>query len=161
MLDSYKSVSNIIKVLKSEVSENKDELMKMQAVLFQDKDFFVNKIQSFLKEQIDLDYNFYTVNDINGNRAHLLVRQASKIFEKYIDGKEIIEFDIEELIDSRMFDNTNEIIILDLNFDDNLINLEYMCKTFEYYYLSYSDSFKKRLEAFIDYILSRNISYLE
>ena len=147
MLDSYKSVSNIIKVLKSEVSENKDELMKMQAVLFQDKDFFVNKIQSFLKEQIDLDYNFYTVNDINGNRAHLLVRQASKIFEKYIDGKEIIEFDIEELIDSRMFDNTNEIIILDLNFDDNLINL--------------SDSFKKRLEAFIDYILSRNISYLE
>ena len=161
MLDSYKSISNILKVLKSEEAENKDELMKVQAVVFQEKDFFVNKLISFFKEQIDLDYSYYKVNDINGNSAHILVRQASRIFQKNIEGKDKIQFEVEELIDSRMFDNTNEIIILDMNFDENFINLGYMCRTFDYAYLSYSDSFKKMLEAFVDYILSRNVSYLD
>ena len=57
--------------------------------------------------------------DIDNNVADILVKSDSKIFKQNIEGKEYLNFNAEELIDSIMFDNEDEIIIADLNFDEN------------------------------------------
>ena len=160
MLESYLQLSNIERVLKSENNANKDELARIQAVLYQDKDYFITKIESYLKEEIGCEYKYYKVKDFNGNNAHILVKQGSKIFSRYIEDVEVLNFDIEELIDSIKFDNSNEIVILDMNFDDNHINIGYICLTLDYYFSSYSDGFKKILGAFMDYVITTRMSIL-
>ena len=69
----------------------------------------------------------------------------------------MIEFNVEELIDSRMFDNKDEIIIVDLNFEENLLNLSYLCDSLNYNFLSYSDEIKDKLTTFINYVINKNI----
>ena len=74
-----------------------------------------------------------------------------------IKGKEFLNFNAEELIDSRMFDNEDEIIITDLNFDENLLNLGYLCDSLSYNFLSYSDAIKDKLSIFVNYVINKNI----
>ena len=68
-----------------------------------------------------------------------------------------MSFNAEELIDSRMFDNEDEIIITDLNSDENLLNLGYLCDSLSYNYLSYSKAIKDTLSTFVDYVINKNI----
>ena len=56
-----------------------------------------------------------------------------------------------------MFDNKDEIIITDLNFDENLINLGYLCDSLNYDFLSYSNIIKEKLSIFIDYVINKQI----
>ena len=67
-----------------------------------------------------------------------------------------MNFNAEELIDSRMFDNKDEIIITDLSFDEKLLNLGYLCECLNYNYLSYSDEVKGKLSEFVDYVINKN-----
>ena len=95
------------------------------------------------------------IDHINDNIVDILVKKDSKIFKEQIEGKEFLNFNAEELIDSRMFDNKDEIIIIDLNFDENLINVGYLCDSLNYNFLSYSDKIKERLSIFINYIINK------
>ena len=55
-----------------------------------------------------------------------------------------------------MFSNYDEIIIIDINFDEGLINLEYLCDSLNYNYLSYSNNIKEILSTFINYVISKS-----
>ena len=56
-----------------------------------------------------------------------------------------------------MYKNKDEIIILDLSFDTNLINLAYLSDSLNYDYLSYSNLVKEILSTFVDYVLNKNL----
>ena len=86
-----------------------------------------------------------------------MVKENSEIFKNNIESKEFLEFNVEEIIDKRMFNNNDEIIITDLNFDENLLNLGYLCDSLDYNFLSYSNLIKEKLSIFINYVINKNI----
>lgn len=139
--------------------QRKDIRMKdaYKELLYQDKKFIIEKLITYLQKEFGIEYLKHKIIDMNHNVADILVKKDSEIFKKYIDGKELLNFNIEELIDKRMFENKDEIIIIDMNFDDKLLNLEYLCDSLNYYYLSYSDTIKDKLSIFTNYIINKNI----
>ena len=118
---------------------------------YPEKDFIIDRLIKYLKNELNLEYFRYKVSDIDGNTADILVKKDSKIFKNKIENQEYIKFNVEELIDKRMFDNDDEIIIIDINFDEGIINLEYLCDSLNYNYLSYSNDVKEKLSIFISY----------
>ena len=108
----------------------------------------------YLKREFNIDYYKYKIKDIDNNIADILVKSDSKIFKQKIEGKEYLDFNVEELIDSRLFDNEDEIIIIDINFDENLLDLGYICDSLNYNFLSYSDTIRDRLSTFINYVIN-------
>ena len=110
-----------------------------------------------LKREFNIDYYKYKIKDIDNNIADILVKSDSKIFKQKIEGKEYLDFNVEELIDSRLFDNEDEIIIIDINFDENLLDLGYICDSLNYNFLSYSDTIRDRLSTFINYVINKKI----
>lgn len=157
MIESYKKVLQMESVAELKLEQDKKALEKIRKVLYQDKDFVINKLITYLKQELDIQYFSYKIIDFDGNIADILVKQDSTIFAK-IQGKDFVEFNVEELIDSRMFDNKDEIIITDLNFDENILNLGYLCDSLNYHFLSYSDVIKDKLEVFINYVINKTIS---
>lgn len=125
--------------------------------LKQNRKFILDKLIAFLKKELNIDYFRYTVLDFNGNTADLLIKKDSPIFIEYIKDKELLNFDVEELIDIRMFNNFDEIIITDLNFNDNFIDFKYLQDSLTYNFLSYYDNIKKSLYSFVDYVIHKNI----
>ena len=112
---------------------------------------------AYLKKELGISYFRYKFIDINGNVVESLIKEESKIFKENIETREIINFSAEEIIDKRIFDNQNEILIIDLSYDDEWINLGYLCDSLNYEFLSYSDEIKDRLEIFVDYVISRKM----
>lgn len=139
------------------LEQDKKALDKVRKILYQEKNFMIDKLITYLKRELNVDYFQYRVIDIDGNIADILVKKDSKIFKENIEGKENINFNVEELIDSRMFKNEDEIIITDLNFEENLLNLGYLCDSLNYNYLSYSEEIKDKLLTFINYVINKNI----
>ncbi len=123
--------------------------------VYENKQYLIEKLIIYLKKELNYEYTNYTIKDMNDNTADILVKKDSKIFNEYIKGKEYINFEIEELIDKRRFDNEDEIIIINYNFE-NGINLEYIQNTLKYNYLTYSKKVKEKLEIFINYIFEKN-----
>lgn len=124
--------------------------------MYVNKQLVINKLIEYLKKELLIDYKNYKIVDKDGNTADLLVRNDSMIFEKEILGKEYIKFNVEELIDKRMFDNKDEIVLVDFNSDEEITDLDYLQNSLDYYYLSYSDCIKKILNMFVNYVISRN-----
>ena len=87
--------------------------------------------------------------------ADIIVKKNSEIFKNNIENQQYIKFNVEELIDKRMFSNDDEIIIIDINFDEGLINLEYLCDSLNYNYLSYSNDIKEKLSIFSSYVIRK------
>ncbi len=123
--------------------------------VYENKQYLIEKLIIYLKKELNYEYTNYTIKDMNDNTADILVKKDSKIFNEYIKGKEYINFEIEELIDKRCFDNEDEILIINYNFEKG-INLEYIQNTLNYNYLSYSKKIKEKLEIFINYIFEKN-----
>ena len=157
MIKSYQKILEMESVAMLKLEQDKKALEKIRKILYQEKDFIINRLIIYLKRNLDKDYFKYKIIDIDNNIADILVKKDSKIFKENIDGKDFVNFNVEELIDSRMFDNEDEIIITDLNFDDNLLNLGYLCDSLNYNYLSYSNDIKDNLSTFINYVINRNI----
>lgn len=44
-----------------------------------------------------------------------------------------------------------------MNFNEDLMDLGYICDSLNYNYLSYSDIIKEKLAIFIDYVIKKNI----
>ena len=156
-MEAYKKILEMESITESKLEQDKKSLEEIRKVLYQDKNFILDKLIIYLKRELNTDYYKYKIVDIDNNRADILVKSGSKIFKQNIEGKEYLDFYVEELIDSRMFDNRDEIIITDMNFDENLLNLGYICDSLNYNFLSYSDTIKEKLSTFVNYIISKKI----
>lgn len=122
---------------------------------YPEKDFIIDRLIKYLKNELNFDYFRYKVSDIDGNTADIIVKENSEIFKNNIENQQYIKFNVEELIDKRMFSNDDEIIIIDINFDEGLINLEYLCDSLNYNYLSYSNDIKEKLSIFSSYVIRK------
>ena len=157
MIQSYQKVLEMESVASLKLEEDKRALEKVRKILYQEKDFIIDRLIIYLKRELNIDYFKYKIIDIEGNIADIIVKKNSEIFKNKIEGKEEINFNVEELLDSRMFDNNDEIIIIDLNFDEKILNLSYLCDSLTYNYLSYSEQIKDKLSTFINYVINKNI----
>ena len=157
MIQSYQKILEMESVATLKLEQDRRALDKIRKILYQEKYFIIDRLITYLKRELDIDYFQYKIIDIDGSIADILVKKDSKIFKDNIDGREILNFNAEELIDSRMFNNEDEIIIVDLNFDENLLNLGYLCDSLNYNYLSYSDKIKDKLSTFVNYVINKNI----
>lgn len=157
MIQSYQKVLEMLSVAELKLEQDKKALDKIKKILYQEKDFIIDRLITFLKRKLDIDYYKYKIVDINDNIVDILVKKDSKIFKDNIDGKEYLNFNAEELIDIRIFDNEDEIIIIDLNSDENLLNLGYLCDSLNYNFLSYSETIKDKLSTFVNYVINKNL----
>ena len=157
MIESYKKVLEMESVVELKIEQDKKALEKIRKILYQDKDFILDKLISYLKQELNISYFKYKIIDIDNNVIDILVKENSKIYKENIEGKEFINLNGEELIDNRIFNNEDEIIIVDINFDKELLNLGYLCDSLNYNFLSYSESIKEKLSTFIDYVINKNI----
>lgn len=157
MIQSYQKLLEMESVASLKLEQDKKVLDNVRKILYQEKDFIVDRLIIYLKRELNIDYFKYKFVDINGNIVDILVKKDSLIFKQKIEGKDIVDCNGEELIDSRIYNNEDEIIITDLNFDENLLNLGYLCDSLEYNYLSYSEAIKDKLSIFINYVINKNI----
>lgn len=157
MIQSYQKLLEMESVAELKLEQDKKALDRIRKTLYQDKNFIIDRLITYLNKELDVDYHKYKIIDIDGNIVDIIVKKDSKIFKENIEGKEFLNFNAEELIDSRMFDNKDEIIIIDLNFDENLLNLGYLCDSLSYNFLSYSDTIKDKLSTFVNYVINKNI----
>lgn len=157
MIQSYRKVLEMESVALLKLEQDRKALDKIRKILYQEKDFIIDRLITYLKRELNIDYYKYKIIDVDDNIADIIVKKGSKIFKRNIEGKEFLNFNVEDLIDSRMFDNEDEIILVDLNFDENLLNLGYLCDTLSYNFLSYSDAIKSKLSTFINYVINKNI----
>ena len=155
MIQLYQKILEMESVATLKLEQDRRALDKIRKILYQEKDFIIGRLITYLKRELDIDYFKYKIIDIDDNIADILVKKDSKIFKNSIDGKDFLNFNAEELIDSRMFNNEDEIIITDLNFDENLLNLGYLCDSLNYNYLSYSDEIKDKLSTFVNYVIKK------
>ena len=160
MIKSYKKVLEMESVAELKLEQTQKALSKVQDVLYQPKRFISEKLIRYLKQELNINYFYCEIVDIDGNNADILVKENSKIFEEYIKMNEYLNFNVEELIDSRRFDNADEIIIIDLNFAKEVLNLGYFCDSLDYSYLSYSEELKSKLSTFVDYIINKALTSL-
>ena len=155
MIKAYQKILEMESVAELKLEQDKKALEKIRNIMYQEKDSILDKLIIYLKRELDIDYFKYEFVDINDNIVDILVKKDSKIFMDNIEGKDFINLNAEELIDSRMFDNKDEIIIADLNCDGNLLNLGYICDSLSYNFLSYSDEIKDKLATFANYVINK------
>lgn len=157
MIQAYQKILEMESVASLKFERDRMALEKIRKIMYQNKDFIIEKLVAYLKRETGNEYFKYKVIDIDGDVADIIVKKESKIFRNNIYAKDFLDFNVEELIDSRIYDNKDEIIIVDLNFDENLINLGYICDSISYNYLSYSDMIKDKLSIFVNYVINRNV----
>lgn len=157
MIQSYQKVLEMESLVELKLEQDRKALDKIRKILYQEKDFIINRLIIYLKRELDIDYFKYKIIDIDDNIADIIVKKDSKIFKDNIEGKDFLNFNAEELIDSRMFNNEDEIIITDLNFDEKVLNLGYLCDSLDYNFLSYSDAIKDKLTTFVNYVINKNV----
>ena len=156
MIESYQKILEMESVASLKLEQDKKALEKINRILNQEKDFIVGKLIAYLKKELNFEYYKYKIIDIDNNIVDIIVKKDSSIFKENIENKEFLNFNAEELIDNRMFDNKDEIIILDFNGDENIINLGYICESLNYRYLSYSEKIKDKLSIFVNYVINKN-----
>ena len=157
MIQSYKKILEIESFIVLKMEEDKTRLSKLRKALHQEKQLVTTVLIKYLKHELNQEYFKYRVMDIDNNIADILVNKNSNIFKKYIAEKDFVTFNLESLIDNRMFKNEDEIIITDMNFDDKQINLGYLCDSLNYNNLSYSKTLKDKLSVFLDFTIKRSI----
>ena len=157
MIQSYQKILEMESIASLKLEQDKKALEKIRKILYQEKNFIIDKLIMYLKRELNIDYYKYTIVDFDNNIADILVKKDSIIFKQNIKGKEYVDFNVEEFIDSRIFNNEDEIIITDLNFDEHLLNLSYICDSLDYSFLSYSDTIKDKLSTFVNYVINKNI----
>ena len=64
----------------------------LRKILYQEKSFIIDKLITYLKRELNIDYYKYKLIDIDDNIADILVKKDSQIFKDNIDGKEYLNF---------------------------------------------------------------------
>lgn len=157
MIQSYNKILEMESIATLKLEQDRQALEKIRKLLYQEKDFIINKLIIYLERELNIDYFKYKILDIDGNIADILVKKGSLIFKNNIEKKDFLYCNVEELIDNRVFNNKDEIIIIDLNFDEIILNLSYLCDSLNYNYLSYSEEIKDKLSTFVNYVINKNI----
>lgn len=157
MIQSYKKLLEMESVASLKLEQDKKALDSIKNILYQNKSFIINKLTQYLKQELNTEYYQYMILDIDNNIFDVLIKKDSEIFESTINGKDYIDFSSDDLIDKRIFNNLDEIILLDYNCSDNLINLSYLCDSLEASFLSYSDYLKEKLSTFVNYVIHKNM----
>ena len=158
MVKSYQKILDMESMIMLRLEQNRKKLDNIRQILYHEKDSIINTLIKYLKIELNKDYFKYKIIDINNNIADILVSQDSEIFKNLIQGNDFFEFNIEDLIDNKIFNNQEEIIITDLNFEDKKINLGYLCDSLNYKNLSYSERLKNALTSFIDRVINKKIN---
>ena len=158
MVKSYQKILDMESMIMLRLEQNRKKLDNIRQILYHEKDSIINTLIKYLKIDLNKDYFKYKIIDINNNIADILVSQDSEIFKNLIQGNDFFEFNIEDLIDNKIFNNQEEIIIIDLNFEDKKINLGYLCDSLNYKNLSYSERLKNALTYFIDLVINKKIN---
>ena len=158
MVKSYQKILDMESMIMLRLEQNRKKLDNIRQILYHEKDSIINTLIKYLKIELNKDYFKYKIIDINNNIADILVSQDSEIFKNLIQGNDFFEFNIEDLIDNKIFNNQEEIIITDLNFEDKKINLGYLCDSLNYKNLSYSERLKNALTPFIDLVINKKIN---
>lgn len=153
MIKSYKKLLEMESVALLRLEQDKKALERAHSVMYQKKEPLVNALIRYLKNSLSIDYEHIVMQDIDGNIADVLVRSNSELFNTQLKSKDILEYNIENLIDKRMFNSLNDIIIIDLSVDPKYLNIGYLCDSLEYKYLTYSRELKEKLELFVEYVL--------
>ena len=159
MIKSYKRLLDMESVATLKLEQDRLVLENLRKVLIQNKRFIVDKLTRYLKNELNLEYKFYVIVDQDGNYADILVSRSSNLFERFKAVSDSLEFTVECFLNKKMFNNKDEIIILDVNSDNNNINLEYLCDSLNYKNLSYSDERVARLSFFLDYVINKQIKF--
>lgn len=157
MVKSYKKILEMESIALLKLEQDQKALNKIRKTLYQNKKFITKKLIIYLQRELNINYKEYKIVDIEGNIADILVKDNSKIFKETIEKEEILDFNVEELINNKSFNNQDEILIIDLNSDESQINLGYLCDSLNYHFLSYSNKIKNTLIIFVDYVINRNI----
>ena len=157
MVKSYKKILEMESIALLKLKQDQKALNKIRKTLYQNKKFITKKLIIYLQRELNINYKEYKIVDIEGNIADILVKDNSKIFKETIEKEEILDFNVEELINNKSFNNQDEILIIDLNSDESQINLGYLCDSLNYDFLSYSNEIKNTLITFVDYVINRNI----
>lgn len=158
MVKSYQKILDMESIIMLRIEQNRKKLDNIRQILYHEKDSIINTLIKYLKIELNKDYFKYKIIDINNNIADILVSQDSEIFKNLIQENDFFEFNIEDLIDNKIFNNQEEIIIIDLNFEDKKINLGYLCDSLNYKNLSYSERLKNSLTSFIDFVINKKIN---
>ena len=158
MVKSYQKILDMESMIMLRLEQNRKKLESIRQILYHEKDSIINTLIKYLKIELNKDYFKYKIIDINNNIADILVSQDSEIFKNLIQGNDFFEFNIKDLIDNKIFNNQEEIIIIDLNFEDKKINLGYLCDSLNYKNLSYSERLKNSLTSFIDFVINKKIN---
>ena len=146
MVKSYQKILDMESMIMLRLEQNRKKLDNIRQILYHEKDSIINTLIKYLKIELNKDYFKYKIIDINNNIADILVSQDSEIFKNLIQGN------------NKIFNNQEEIIIIDLNFEDKKINLGYLCDSLNYKNLSYSERLKNSLTSFIDFVINKKIN---
>ena len=159
MIKSYKKLLNMESVAALKLEQDKLILEKLRNVLKINKFFIIKKLIKYLSNELKIDYKFDMMVDQDGNVADVLVKRDSNLFKQYEASADSLEFNVECFINKKMFNNKADIIILDMNSDEKLLNLEYLCDSLDYKNLSYSDEIVARLKFFLEYVIEMRMKF--
>lgn len=157
MMKEYKKLIEMETEAILKYEKYKKELEELKNILYIDKKYIVKKLIEYLRIVLNEQFSFYRIIDYDYNVADILVKKNSNIFKSKIKDFEFVSFYVEDLINNKKFNNKDEIIILDISYDENLLNLKYLCDSLEYKNLSYSEDITNILNTFVGYILRKKI----
>ena len=80
MIQSYQKLLEMESVASLKLEQDKRALDKVRKILYQDKSFITDKLITYLKRELNIDYFRYKVIDIDGNVADIIVKKDSELF---------------------------------------------------------------------------------
>ena len=96
MIQSYQKILEMESVAALKLEQDRKALDKIRKILYQEKDFIIDKLITYLKRELEIDYYRYKIIDIDDNIVDILVKKDSKIFKDNIDGKEFLNFNADK-----------------------------------------------------------------
>ena len=156
-MNTYKRILEMESIVLLKLQQDKKALEKIRKKFYWDKSFIIEKLIKYLEKDLGIKYFHYEIVDQDYNFIDLLVKEDSNIYVKEIKDNEFMDYNVENLIDRKYKNNSDEIIIIGINSNDNYLDLQYLCNSLNYKSLSYSQEIKERLKIFTEYVLNKEI----
>ena len=156
-MNTYKRILEMESIVLLKLQQDKKALEKIRKKFYWDKSFIIEKLIKDLEKDLGIKYFHYEIVDQDYNFIDLLVKEDSNIYVKEIKDNEFMDYNVENLIDRKYKNNSDEIIIIGINSNDSYLDLQYLCNSLNYKSLSYSQEIKERLKIFTEYVLNKEI----
>lgn len=156
-MNTYKRILEMESIVLLKLQQDKKALEKIRKKFYWDKSFIIEKLIKYLEKDLGIKYFHYEIVDQDYNFIDLLVKEDSNIYVKEIKDNEFMDYNVENLIDRKYKNNSDEIIIIGINSNDSYLDLQYLCNSLNYKSLSYSQEIKERLKIFTEYVLNKEI----